>query len=135
MTPPLHSLPKHPEKWFPKYNINDGLPAKENLDNFMLVINLNGFYKEDVVCKLFPYTFEGSMGSWYFSSPSRSITNWDTFEEQFLNKFGHDRTITTLINQFSNLKTSPNDKVKDFNSRFNNILNQIPTISNPGVVV
>ena len=99
-----NALPANPEKWLPKYNLDDGLPAKEHINNFMLAMNLNGFSHEDVVIRLFPYTFQGSAGSWYFSLPAGSIRNWDTFEEIFLAKFGDDRTIASLINDLSNLK-------------------------------
>ena len=48
------------------------------------------------------------------------------FEEQFLAKFGDDRTTATLINDFSNLKAKTCEKIKDFNSRFNKLLSKIP---------
>ena len=48
------------------------------------------------------------------------------FEEQFLTKFGDDRTTATLINDLSNLKAKPGEKIKYFNSIFNKLLNKIP---------
>ena len=48
------------------------------------------------------------------------------FEEQFLAKFGDDRTTATLINDLSNLKAKSGEKIKDFNSIFNKLLNKIP---------
>lgn len=79
--------------------------AEENINNFMLSINLNGVTNEDVVVWFFPYSFQGAAESWYFSLPSGSITSWDIFQEQFLTKFGDDRSTMTLINDMSNLKT------------------------------
>lgn len=101
----------------------------------MLAINLNELFEKDVVCRLFPYTFEGEVGSWYFSPPARSIGNLDTFKEQFLKKFGDERTTTTLVNDLSNIKATPNKKIKDFNSRFNKLLNKIPATCRPSVDV
>lgn len=66
MLAPLHDLPKQTERRLPKFNPDDGLPAEEHLHNYMLAINLNGVVEEDCVVRLFPYTFEGSTGSWYF---------------------------------------------------------------------
>ena len=83
-------------------NPDNGLPVEENLHNFMLAKNINGVAHEDVVIRLFPYTFQGSLGSWYFSLSTGSIRDWDTFQEVFLAKFGDDRTITSLINDLSN---------------------------------
>jgi len=95
----------------------------------MLAMNHNGVAHEDVVIRLFPYTFQGSAGSWYFSLPVGSIRNWDTFHEVFLAKFGDDRTIASLINDISNLKANSDERIKDFNSRFNKLLNKIRVAS------
>jgi len=36
---PLHPLLAHPEICLPKFNLDDGLPVEEYIDNFMLSIN------------------------------------------------------------------------------------------------
>ena len=94
----------------------------------MLSINLNGVIEEDTVVQLFPYTLQGAAGSWYFSLPSGSINNWDTFEDQFLTKFGDDQSTTNLINELSNLKVKPREPIKDFNSRLNKLLKNTSSI-------
>ena len=53
MKAPLHPLPKHPERWLPKFNIDDGLLAEEHLHNYMLVINLSEVDEKDIVVRLF----------------------------------------------------------------------------------
>ena len=73
-------LPDHLEKWLPKYNLDDGLPDEEHINNFMLAMNLNGVAHEDIVARLFPYTLQGYAISWYFSLPAGSIADWETFE-------------------------------------------------------
>ena len=97
----------------------------------MLAINLNRFVHEDVVVRLFPYTLQGAAGSWYFSLPSGSITSWDIFPDHFLTKFGDDRSIATLLNDLSNLKVEPKEPIKEFNARFNKLLNKINIDSRP----
>ena len=128
-------VPANPEKWLPKYNPDDHLPTEEHLNNFMLAMNLNGVAHEDVLIRLFTYTFQGSVGSWYFSLPASSIRNWNTFQEIFLAKFGDDRTIASLINDLSNLKVNLDERIKDFNSRFNKLLNNIRITSKPTIDV
>ena len=64
MPAPLHALPDAPEKWLPKFNPDDGTQAEEHINNFMLLVNLKGVTEEDVVVRLFPYTLQGSAGSW-----------------------------------------------------------------------
>ena len=75
MPPPLSPIPAHPEKWLPKVNLEAGMLAEEHINNFMLSVNLNGGTNEDTVVRLFPYTMQGTAGSWYFSLPSGSITS------------------------------------------------------------
>lgn len=99
MPEPLSQLPAHPEKWLPKSNPDIGILAEEHINNFILSINLNGITEEDVVVRPFPYTLQGVYGSWYFSLPPGSINSWDAFQEQFLTKFGGDRSTMTLINE------------------------------------
>ena len=96
---PLHPLPKYPERWLPKFNPDDGLPAEECIHNYMLAINLKEVTEEDCVVRLFPYTLTRSGGSWYFSLLARSITRWNMFEEIFLTKFGDYKTTASLINE------------------------------------
>ena len=110
------------KKWLPKFSPDIGIQAEEHINNFMPAINLNAVEHEDVVVRLFPYTLQGTTGSWYFSLPSDLITSWDMFEEKFLTKYGDDRSIATLINDLSDLKTQPKEPIKDFNSRFNKLL-------------
>ena len=128
---PLHQLPDSPEKWLPKFNPDTGTPAEEHINNFMLSVNLKGVTQEDVVARLFPYTLQGSARSWYFSLPSGSITSWNIFQEQFLTKYGDNRSLATLINDLSNLRIESKEPIKEFNSRFNKLLNKIPTTSKP----
>jgi len=52
---------------------------------------------EDVICRLFPYTFTGKASAWYFSLPQGSITSWNMFEEIFLKKYGDDKTLADLV--------------------------------------
>jgi hypothetical protein len=52
---------------------------------------------EDVVCRLFPYTFENSASTWYFNLPVGSITSWMKFQKDFLDKFAEETTTGDLM--------------------------------------
>jgi hypothetical protein len=52
---------------------------------------------EDVVCLMFPYSFENSTSTWYFNLPVGSIENWTKFQKDFLDKFGEEITIGSLM--------------------------------------
>jgi hypothetical protein len=52
-----HPLPKHPEKWLPKFDPDSKQITEDHIKKFMLAIRLHNVEHEDVVCRLFPYTF------------------------------------------------------------------------------
>jgi len=81
MAAPLSQFLAHPEKWLPKFNPDTGILAKEHINNFMLLVNLKGVTEEDAVVRLFPYTFQGAAGPWYFSLPLGSIISWNIFQQ------------------------------------------------------
>jgi hypothetical protein len=81
---PQHLLPKHMEKWLPKFGLDSKKSTKDHIKKLMLVFRLQSVEHEDVVCILFPYTFGGNSSTWYFSHQSQTIVYWDKFETFFL---------------------------------------------------
>jgi hypothetical protein len=128
---PQHPLPKHPEKWLTKFDPDSKWTAEDHIMKFMLDIRLHNVEHEDVVCRLFPYTFEGNASTWYFAQQPRTITSWEKFESIFLEKFGDGKPPEVLVMDLSNLKMNAKEKVKDFNQRFLTLKNRIPTDSMP----
>jgi hypothetical protein len=64
-------LPKHLEKLLPKFDPNKKDSTKDHIKKFMRIVRLMNKEHEDVVCRLFPYTFEGKASTWYFSLRTR----------------------------------------------------------------
>ena len=87
-----HRLPKNPKKWLPKYNPDDKITVEYHIKTFMQEIRLRNVIHEHVVCRLFPYTFEGRDSTWYFSLEVGSIPLWYEFAVLFTQKFGDDKT-------------------------------------------
>jgi hypothetical protein len=52
---------------------------------------------EDVVSRIFPYTFENTTYIWYFNVPVISITNWTEFQKAFIVKFKEETAIGALM--------------------------------------
>jgi hypothetical protein len=57
------------------------------------------FQHEDVVCRIFPYTFENSASAWYFNLSIMSITSWTKFQKAFLGKFAEESTTGALMDK------------------------------------
>jgi hypothetical protein len=128
---PQHPLPKHPKKWLTKFDPDSKQIAEDHIMKFMLDIRLHNVEHEDVVCRLFPYTFEGNASTWYFAQQPRTIASWEKFESIFLEKFEDGKPPEVLVMDLSNLKMNAKEKVKDFNQIFLTLKNRIPTDSMP----
>jgi hypothetical protein len=126
-----HPLPKHLEKWLPKFDPDSKQIAEDHIKKFMLAIRLRNVEHEDVVCRLFPYTFEGNASTWYFSQQPHTIVSWEKFESCFLEKLGDGKPPEVLVMDLTNLKMNSKEKVKDFNQRFLTLKNRIPVDSMP----
>ena len=121
-----HPLPKHPEKLLPKFDLDNDVSPEDHIKQFMLSLRLLDVQHHDVVCVLFPYTFVGQASTWFFSVVAGSIASWQQFETTFPSHFGDDRTSGVLDLELSRMIFDKNDKVKDFNQSFINLLNNIP---------
>jgi hypothetical protein len=84
---PVHDMPKHHEKFLPKFDPDGKDFVEDHIKKFMLVVRLMNVQHEDVVCILFPYTFENRASTWFFSLSQASITSWNAFENDFMEKF------------------------------------------------
>ena len=122
-----HKFPKNPEKWIPKFNPDEGSLVEDHIKTFMQAIRLRNVVHEDVVCRVFPYSFEGHASTWYFSLDSGTINSWDEFEKLFLEKIGDDNTPKDILMDLSSLRIKGKERVKEFNQRFSCLKNMIPT--------
>lgn len=65
----VHPLSKHHEKVLPIFNPYEKQSTKDHVKQFIMKVRLLNVRHEDVVCKLFPYTFPSKASTWYFSLP------------------------------------------------------------------
>jgi hypothetical protein len=72
----MHNLPEHLERLLPKFDPYISDPLEDHIKNFILTIWLMNPYHEDVVCKIFAYTFENKDFTWYFNLLVGSIAGW-----------------------------------------------------------
>ena len=121
-----HKLLKNPEKWLPKFNPDDKIPVEDHIKSFMQSIRIRNIIHEDMVCRLFPYTFEGNTSTWCFSLEVSSIPSWDLFSEIFTQRFRDDKTPEELAIDLSSMKTKGKERVKDYNHQFSYLKNRIP---------
>ena len=58
LAPPLHDLPKHPERTLPKFDLGKGISVEDHLKSFFFSLERLRVQHEDVACRIFPHTFE-----------------------------------------------------------------------------
>jgi hypothetical protein len=126
-----HPLPKHLEKWLPNFDLDSKQIDEDHMTKFMLAIRLRNVKHEYVVCRLFPYTFEGNASTWYFAQQPHTIVSWEKFESCFLEKLRDGKPPEVLVMDLSSLRMNLKEKIKDFNKRFLTPKNRIPVDSMP----
>jgi hypothetical protein len=108
----VHNLPRHPKKLLPKFDPKTlGLP-EDHIKKFILAIRLMNVQHEDVVCIIFPYTFENSASTWYFNLLVGSITSWMKFQKDFLDIFVEATTTGALKAELFATTMNSKEKVK-----------------------
>jgi hypothetical protein len=112
------------EKLLPKYDPKTSGSLEDHIKKFILAIRFMNVQHEDMVCRLFPYTFENSASTWYFNLPVGSITSWTKFQKDFLDKFSKETTTGALMAKLFAATMTPKERVKDFNQIFTTILNK-----------
>jgi hypothetical protein len=93
----VHNLPRYPKKLLPKFDPETSGFPEDHIKKFILVIRLMNVQHEDIVCSIFPYTFENSSSTWYFNLLVGSITSWTKFQKYFLDKFAEETTTRALL--------------------------------------
>lgn len=123
---PQNPLPKHIEKILLKFDPNTDILPEHLMKKLIFSLKLVNVQHEDVVCRLFYFTFQGKASSWFFSLAPRSITSWKQFETTFMTQFNDDKTLGILFLYISMININKKEKVKDFNHIFITLLNRIP---------
>ena len=127
-------MPPRYEKWLPRFTGNDGVIAEDYMDNFCAFFQLHPIDDdaEDLVMKLFSATLHGNASKWYDNLPDASITSMDQLEETFLKKWNIKlEDIHMLIKKLDYIQQTKNKTVKEFHTRFENLLHQIPRSHHP----
>ena len=70
-----HHLPRDPHKFLPNIDPDSKHPNEDHVKYCMLAIRKDTIHHQDVVCKLFPYTFERKSTTQYFTQPQQRIVS------------------------------------------------------------
>jgi hypothetical protein len=104
------------------------------MDNFWVFFQLHPISDdaEDLAMKIFFATLHGNAKKWYDDLPDASITSMNRLEKTFLKKWGVKlEDIHMLIKILEHMKQTKNETIKEFHTRFENLLQQIPGSHHP----
>jgi hypothetical protein len=107
------------------------IDAKRHIDLFLDVCDFHLVEHDDVMVRLFLQTLSGQAYEWYTTFPTRSIDSFDDLEAMFLNMFAPPVAYHTLLTNFTQICLKKNERIRDFNLRFNKTLNKIPEDKRP----
>jgi len=109
-------MPKNPENIYPKYRLHQDLEDHSRI--FKEACFRASLKHEDVVCRLFPYTFNEKASNWYVNLPNGYISSWALMEEAFLSRFRGPVDPSTLYHKLVVIKRGEGEPIDNFNDRF-----------------
>ena len=80
---PLHEIPRKTISFLPKFNSEGNITTLEHIRKYEFVLHLLDIQYEDIICNLFPFTFEGKVSKWYYVLPINTIHGWSDFKRIF----------------------------------------------------
>ena len=92
---------------------------------------LNEIDEEDVQMILFAQTLTGDVKKWFKGFPVSHIADLPAFHRLFINRWERKKNPLQILSEYENIRRAPNESVKDYCTRFNNICNAIPTNIKP----
>jgi hypothetical protein len=110
-------MPRNSEKFFPKFDLDKKDLVKNCIKKLLSAIRLKRIRHVDFDCPPFPLNFKEHESTWYLSLEEASISNWRTFENSFLWKFGGNKTLVTRVLELSRVKMDVEELVTDYNQR------------------
>jgi hypothetical protein len=97
------------------------------LDWFNDFVDLEEVDHEDMKMILFAQSLLGEFKKWFKALRAVSIHDFTTFETSFLAIWGDKKNPLQLINQYKNMKRSPEETMQEFSTRFMKVYNSIAT--------
>jgi hypothetical protein len=120
-----HEFPILPNGTLKEFSGDGKINAKRHVDLFLDVCDFHLAEHGDVMLRLFLQTLSIQAYEWYTTFPTRSIGYFDDFKNMSLTMFSPPVTYHTLLTNFTQIFLKKNERIQDFNQKFNKTLNKI----------
>jgi hypothetical protein len=128
----LHDLPKKVESWIPKFSGEDGSYGNSHWNKFCDAFQFHQSEQEhpDVFLRLFVSSLTRSVRRWVNKLPKGSIKTPEDLEQAFKKDWCEKESMDSLYSQYTDVCKAPSGGIRDFNDRFNLLLEKIrPSLS------
>jgi hypothetical protein len=122
-----NTMPKEVKKWLQKFPINNVITVEDHLYVMGRDMENAGIEHEDVAMKLFSSSLTKESLDWFRGLPENHLTSDESFSNSFKNKWSTKEDGGTLGEQFNQINKKGNEMVREFNTGFDKLYNQIPT--------
>jgi hypothetical protein len=122
----------------------DKLPIFTGTDAITVAYHLKAFSKctsgyvrdpahkhDDVYMKLLALSLDGDAGDWFIGLPANSFATLTEFKTAFTNKYGEKKEPRHQLAALTNIKRSDMQTMEEFNKKFTDLYNAIPTDYKP----
>ena len=114
---PLHELPRKAVAFLPKFDSEGNITALEHIRKYESILRLLDITYEDVVSRLFPFTFEGKVSDCYFVLPIHTIHGWFDFKRVFQSAYDVYNAIDIYL-ELDGIHVKEGESIREFNTRF-----------------
>jgi hypothetical protein len=111
----------------PKFPGNNVVTPEDHLYVMGREMGNVGIEQEDVAMRLFTSSLTEEALDWFRGLPNNHLTSYEAFANLFQSRWSTKTDGGTLRDQFNKIKKNENETVKEFNTRFDRLYNQIPT--------
>jgi hypothetical protein len=130
-----HELPVLPKGTLKEFSEDRAIYAKRHLHLFLDICDFHRVEYDDIMVRLFLQTLSERAYEWYTTLPSRSICSFNDLEAMLLTMFSPPIAYHTLLTNFTQIELRKNERIQDFNLRFNKTLSRIPKDKIPNDLV
>ena len=114
---PLHKIPRKAISLLPIFYGEGNITILEHVRKYECLLRLFDIQYEDVVCRIFSFTFEGKVSNWYYVLPINIIHGWSDFKRIFQNAYDI-YNVTDIYLELGAIQVKEGESLHDFNTCF-----------------
>jgi hypothetical protein len=121
-----NTMPKETHKWLPNFTGNNVVMPKDHLYAVGVALLNEGGKHEDVATRLLAMSLNEDAQRWFKGLPNNHLASYDDFAKLLTSRWSTKKDNKMLLAQFNQIKKKENETVKEFDTKFDKLYDQIP---------